>query len=122
MKRQIIATLLQANRADLANHIAYSSVVRKRKGRPSDSPDQPPDVVFDHDLPDVQMFWYGPGAEAEGLYVSVDGTDYEWWWWGIDVNKAEKVANQVADLLADYRAGETESFELNREAQKLGAR
>ena len=73
MKRQIIATLLQANRADLAQHIAYSSLVRRRKGRPSDSAEQPPDIVFDHDIQNVQMFWYGPGAEAAGLYVSSGG-------------------------------------------------
>lgn len=123
MKHQVITAMLQANRPDLANLVAYGNALQRRKGSERDNADYPPDLVFDHDLDgSVELYWYGKDAEAAGLYVNVDDGRWEWWWHDIDARKAEKVANQVADLLTQYYDGTVDQSELPREAKRLGAR
>lgn len=123
MKRRVIATLLEWSCPNAANAVAYASLVKRRKGSERDNADYPPAVVFDHDLDgEVELYWYDRDAEADGLYVNVDKGQWEWWWPGVDVKKAEKIANQVADMLADYYDGELDESDLAHDAKRLGAR
>lgn len=119
MKTETIATLLRAGRPDLANRVAYAATVRKRKGTARDDSDYQPDLVFDAPV-DAKLFWYRPGREDEsaGLYVAHDG--HEWWWWDVDERRAERIANDVVDVLQE--AEQDESLDLNREMKQLGAR
>lgn len=117
MKRQIIATLLRANRPDLANIFA-SPKLKKRAGTKRDG-DPIPDVVWDAPgLDGLDLFWFRPGREDEdaGLYVNASGS--EWWWWGLDERAAERMAAQVADAVADAR----DPSELSRDLKRLGGR
>jgi hypothetical protein len=117
-KTATIATLLRARRPDLANQVAYAARFRKRKGSARDDADYPPDLVFDTPL-DAKLYWYRPGREDEsaGLYVAHEG--HEWWWHDVDERKAERIADQVVELLHD--AEQDESIDLSREAKRLGA-
>jgi hypothetical protein len=117
-KTATIAALLRANRPDLANHVAYAGV-RKRKGSARDDADYQPDLVFDAPV-DAKLYWYRPGREDESAGLYVQHQDHEWWWWDVDERKAEKIANQVVDLLE--QAEDDPSVDLGREAKRLGAR
>jgi hypothetical protein len=119
MKTETIAALLRAGRPDLANRVAYAATVRKRKGSERDDADYPPDLVFDAPV-EAKLYWYRPGREDESAGLYVMHGDHEWWWFDVDERKAERIANDVVDMLLE--AEEDESIDLSREAKRLGAR
>jgi len=119
-KTATIAALLRVRRPDLANRVAYAAKLRKRKGTARDDADITPDLVFDAPDVDAKLFWFRPGRddESSGLYVEHEG--HEWWWFDVDERKAERIADQVVELLHD--ASQDDSIDVAREAKRLGAR
>lgn len=119
MKTATIASLLKANRPDLANHVAYAVTVRKRKGSARDDTDYPPDLVFDAAV-DAKLFWYRPGREDESAGLYVQHGPHEWWWFDVDERKAERIADQVVDVLTELE--DDPDMDVSREMKRLGAR
>lgn len=115
IKRDVVATLIKAGRRDLAASVVTAGL-KKRSGTKRDG-DPIPDTVWEAPG-DLKLFWFRPGRDDEdaGLYVNASGS--EWWWWGLDEQKAGWMALQVADAVADARGDD----ELQRELKRLGGR
>ncbi len=117
-KTAAIATLLRANRPDLANQVAYAARIRKRKGTRRDS-EFVPDLVFDVPV-DAKMFWYREGREDEDAGLYVEYQDYEWWWWNIDEKEAEETVKELLDEITEYE--DDPDIDIRYRARRLGAR